>query len=83
MINNKTRSLPCFRTNGLRIRYDGEVSLCCEDDLCTFKLGNVFDSSIKDIWWSEKHIEVVNSLKNKCGRNAYRLCRGCLSEIPL
>jgi len=80
---NKTKDLPCFRTSGLRIRYDGEVSLCCEDDLCTFKLGNVFDSSIKDIWWSEKHIKIVNSLKAKRGRNEYPPCRNCFSEIPI
>ena len=78
MVTDKTRNCPCFATRGLRIRYDGEVSLCCEDDQCNFKLGNVFDSSIKDIWWSEKHIEIVNSLINKGGRNLYSTCKNCL-----
>ncbi|UCD14488.1 MAG: SPASM domain-containing protein [Thermoplasmatales archaeon] len=77
LVTPKIANYPCFGTNGLRIRYDGEVSLCCEDDQCTFKLGNVFDSSIRDIWWSEKHIKIVNSLKVPGGRKLYPLCRNC------
>lgn len=83
LINEKIRNLSCFRTTGLRIRYDGEVSLCCEDDPCVFNLGNVFNSSIKDIWWSENHIKIVNSLKVPGGRNAYSKCRDCLSDVLL
>jgi radical SAM protein with 4Fe4S-binding SPASM domain len=78
LVTPKTRNYPCFECFGLRIRYDGNVELCCEDDQCTFKLGNVFDSSIEDIWWSEKHIKIVNSLKVKGGRNLYPTCRNCI-----
>ena len=78
LITSKIRNYPCFATDKLQIRYDGEVSLCCEDDQCNFKLGNVFDSAIKDIWWSEKHIEIVNPLKSTGGRNLYPLCKNCV-----
>ena len=78
LVTGKSRNIPCFRTNRLLIRYDGEVALCCEDDRCDFNLGNVFDTPIKDIWWSEKHIKIINSLKNKGSRKLYDLCKNCL-----
>jgi radical SAM protein with 4Fe4S-binding SPASM domain len=74
----KTRKYPCFRTRELLIRYDGEVSLCCQDDQCNFRLGNVFNNSLKELWWSKKHIDIVNSLKQPGGRNQYSLCSNCL-----
>lgn len=72
---------PCYwPIIGLLIRYDGEVQLCCEDNKCELKLGNVFDSSLEDIWWSQKHIDIINSLKFSYGRKKYPLCREC--KIP-
>jgi radical SAM protein with 4Fe4S-binding SPASM domain len=77
-VTYKTKNYPCFGTNGFRIRYDGEVCLCCQDDKCTFHLGNVLESSLKDIWWSKKHIDIVNSLKDPGGRKLYPLCKNCV-----
>lgn len=81
LVTPKIRNYPCFATSGFLIRYDGEVSLCCQDDSCVFNLGNVFNSSLQDIWWSKKHIEIVNSLKVSGGRNLYPLCKGCMIQI--
>jgi radical SAM protein with 4Fe4S-binding SPASM domain len=78
VINNR-----CFGTNGLRIRYDGEVSLCCEDDQCKFNLGNVFNSSLEDIWWSEKHVKIIKELRKPGGRKKYPLCRKCALTLPV
>jgi len=78
IIKSKTRNYPClWPIIGLYIRYDGEVSFCCDDDECKFGLGNVFNSSIKDIWWSKKHIELINSLRLPGNRNYYQLCKNC------
>lgn len=78
LVTHKIRNYPCYATTGLRIRYDGNVSLCCQDDQCVFDLGNVFDTPIKDIWWSKRHIEIVNSLKAPGNRILYPLCRDCV-----
>ena len=78
LLNSKIRNYPCFATQGLHIRYDGEVMLCCQDDYCSFKLGNVFNSLVEDIWWSEKHIKIVESLKVPGGRMSYKLCSNCM-----
>ena len=48
--DDRILDLPCTRRlTALLIRYDGEVSLCCEDDTCTFDLGNVFTQRIEEI----------------------------------
>jgi len=78
VINNR-----CFGTMGLRIRYDGEVSLCCEDDQCNFNFGNVFNSTIEEIWWSEKHVKIVKSLRKPGGRKLYPLCKKCAMVLPV
>lgn len=60
----------------LMVHYDGEVALCCEDMLAQFGLGNAFRTPLKDIWYSPKHIEIINHLKHGL-RNRYPLCSRC------
>jgi len=76
--DNLVTNFPClWPMLGLWIRYDGEISLCCEDDQCMFNIGNVFENSLKDIWLSKKRIEIVNKLKRSKGRLNYELCKRC------
>jgi len=76
--DKKILGLPCTRRlSGLLIRYDGGVQLCCEDDACGFNLGNVFEQSIEEIWWSDRHIQIVNDLKKPGSRHNYELCSQC------
>ena len=75
---------PCSvgRLTGIYIRYDGEISLCCQDDNCEFNLGNVFEKTISTIWWSDKHEEIFNNLLQENGRMHYALCKKCyLSNV--
>ncbi len=60
----------------LLIKYDGSVALCCEDYKSSFDLGNVFEESISDIWYSEKRSRIVqNLIEGK--RELYPLCSQC------
>jgi radical SAM protein with 4Fe4S-binding SPASM domain len=69
---------PCFESSKrLIIHYDGNVAMCCEDMKAEFGLGNVFNESIEQIWWSKKHIEICRNLKRSKGRKLYSLCSGC------
>jgi radical SAM protein with 4Fe4S-binding SPASM domain len=70
---NSVCSRPFVR---LIVHYDGGVALCCEDMEEKFKLGNAFETSIKDIWFSEKHVKIVKNL-NIGGRQLYPLCKSC------
>ena len=77
--NEKILNSPCYRAfkEGLAIRYDGEVSLCCDDDACNFNLGNAFKQPIEEIWWSKRRKEIYETLSKPMGRHKYPLCKKC------
>jgi len=68
---------PCHRPiERILIHYDGSVGLCCEDHASEFNLGNAFDTPIKDIWYSKRHMQIVkNLIEGK--RELYDLCKRC------
>jgi radical SAM protein with 4Fe4S-binding SPASM domain len=68
---------PCHRPlSRMIIRYDGEMSLCCEDTRGEFRLGNVYEATLEELWHSERHIKLVRDLITG-HREAFGLCRGC------
>lgn len=68
---------PCHRPLiRMIIRYDGEMCNCCEDTKGEFKLGNVYRSSLQELWYSERHRRIVEDLIGG-RREAYSLCRNC------
>lgn len=56
-------------------RPDGNVSLCCNDALGKFTLGNILDKSLKEIWRSE----IYNFLREQIMKNRSNisLCKFC------
>ena len=73
--------MPCYATNELLIRYDGNVNLCCQDDLCEFHLGNAFQTPIEDIWWSDKRAGIVRTLRRPGGRHQLGPCSTCYAGV--
>jgi len=81
-LKNRHLRSPCIAIERkLLIRYDGEASLCCEDDNCTFGLGNVFHQAIDEIWWSKKHLMIRANLRKRGGKLQYKLCRRCYADM--
>ncbi|HEX7025494.1 MAG TPA: radical SAM/SPASM domain-containing protein [Gemmatimonadales bacterium] len=68
---------PCHRPLiRMLVQYDGEVCLCCEDTAAAFELGNVFRQPLGEIWYSDRHVAIVEDLvAGRRGR--YALCRSC------
>ncbi|MBX3012264.1 MAG: SPASM domain-containing protein [Caldilineaceae bacterium] len=66
----------------LIVHYDGEVALCCQDMIDDFGLGNAFETPIREIWYSEKHIQIIKDLE-KGLRTNYALCTKCAEPPPL
>ncbi len=58
------------------IRYDGEMCNCCEDIHGAFNLGNVYRNSLEELWFSDKHVKIVNNLLEG-QRGHYELCSNC------
>lgn len=76
--NPAALELPCLQPSRMMlVRYDGEVSLCCEDDQCHFNLGNIFEKSLEEIWWSYKHIRIATILQKAGSRHHFARCSQC------
>ncbi len=58
------------------IQYDGDMAHCCEDTYGAFNLGNVYQSSLNELWFSEHHVQVIEDLIAG-RREKYQLCRNC------
>jgi 2-deoxy-scyllo-inosamine dehydrogenase (SAM-dependent)/8-amino-3,8-dideoxy-alpha-D-manno-octulosonate transaminase len=68
---------PCHRPLiRMIIRYDGTVCNCCEDTGGAFDLGNAFENSLEELWFSERHLQIVQDLVAG-HRQKYELCRNC------
>jgi radical SAM protein with 4Fe4S-binding SPASM domain len=77
---SKNKGLVCHRPLlRLIIRNDGEVLNCSEDIYASFRLGNVFEKSIREIWFSKEHIKIIMNLLSG-RRDKYDLCEGCPRE---
>jgi radical SAM protein with 4Fe4S-binding SPASM domain len=68
---------PCHRPLiRLIIQYNGDMCNCHEDTGGAFKLGNVYQNSVEELWFSERHVQVVEELIAGQRQN-YALCRNC------
>ena len=57
------------------VRPDGKVSLCCNDALGEYTLGDLTQNSITEIWNGQSFWEVRNKLK--LGREEIKMCEYC------
>ncbi|HEY3305033.1 MAG TPA: radical SAM/SPASM domain-containing protein [Candidatus Binatia bacterium] len=68
---------PCHRPLiRMIVQYDGEMCNCCEDTHGAFKLGNVYQNSLEELWFSDQHAELVKDLIEG-RREKYDLCGNC------
>lgn len=58
------------------IRSEGKVSLCCNDAVGKFTLGDVKKQTLREIWFGRRYQEIRNSMINK-GRIGISLCQKC------
>jgi radical SAM protein with 4Fe4S-binding SPASM domain len=49
----------------------GEIFLCCNDYNMDYVFGNLTDTSLEEIWFSEKHIETIKEARKEICRNCY------------
>jgi len=75
----QVRPLPCRREAQMRMIIDwrGEMLLCCDDIAGLWTLGNVADNTVEELWHSPRHVEVIETLAQPGGREAYGYCRSC------
>ena len=61
----------------LIINHRRQYLMCCEDVIGNFGFGTFPDISIKDYWYGDKHVGMVNTLKQYGGRKNYEYCSIC------
>ena len=68
---------PCHRPLiRMIVLHDGEIANCCEDTQGAFRLGNVYQNTLEELWFSERHVKVIHDL-TAGRREKYNLCRNC------
>lgn len=73
----KPLKIQCLRpSTEIVVGYDGTVPLCCADGLWKVVMGNVKDSSLKDIWFSD-FFKRVKGVLAKGNRECTEICRVC------
>jgi MoaA/NifB/PqqE/SkfB family radical SAM enzyme len=60
----------------LMIHYNGDVACCCEDMYGDLLRMNIFENSIREVWYSERHASLIKALQAG-GRKQFVLCRKC------
>lgn len=70
--NNKRCTMP-FRE--MAFRWDGNVSLCCDDFRGEYPIGNIHDRKIDDLW-NDDRFKAARIMLYNYSRN-FRPCKGC------
>jgi radical SAM protein with 4Fe4S-binding SPASM domain len=71
-------SNPCSRPlKRLIINHRGEMLMCCDDMVGNFGLGTIHESSVAELWNSERHQHYVNALMGSGGRKVHPHCLSC------
>jgi Predicted Fe-S oxidoreductases len=65
--------------NQLVIRPTGEVSLCCQDALGKYTMGNAKEMTLDEIWYGPKFMAIRRHFQEK-GRKEQSLCGHC--DVP-
>jgi radical SAM protein with 4Fe4S-binding SPASM domain len=59
------------------IDHTGRMLMCCDDIGNEFNLGSVTESTLAELWFSPKHIALVQSLMMPGGRRLHSYCWNC------
>lgn len=83
---SQAQSQPCQLNTQKRmiIDYKGDMLLCCEDIGIYPTLGNYHQTpSLSQLWYSEKHLKILETLDKAGGRERYKFCMSCprLNEV--
>ena len=71
-LENETCALPFCQ---MVVRPSGKVSLCCNDPLGKFTVGDLNKNSLEEIWYGKEYTDLRNKIK--CGRKNIEKCSKC------
>lgn len=74
---NTARCAKPFRE--ISVRWDGNVAICCNDWPGTYKIGNVMQEGLEEIWQHERMQAARKALYNR-RRDLVPVCDGCTAK---
>ncbi len=63
------------------VNWNGEVAICCFDKDGDFKVGNVMDSNLNQLWKNKNIMKVRNQILTN--RKQIPICRNCLEGVKI
>jgi radical SAM protein with 4Fe4S-binding SPASM domain len=75
---NRNIKNPCSEPlRRLIINHRGDMLMCCDDMTGNFDLGNVREKSLEELWFSDRHQDMVLALQKRGGRSVHPHCESC------
>ncbi|NOS89814.1 MAG: radical SAM/SPASM domain-containing protein [Methylococcaceae bacterium] len=69
---------PCTQPHiRMILNHKGQMLLCCDDVVGNFNLGTFPETPLEDLWFNERHQEMLLTLQQNGGRKAYPYCETC------
>ena len=59
------------------VNHRGDMLMCCDDMIGNFALGNVHEQSLEELWFSERHQDLLLALEQPGGRACHQHCLSC------
>ncbi len=63
------------------VNWDGEVAICCFDKDGEYKVGNVMDTGLNQLWKNNKIMKIRNQILED--RKQIPICRNCLEGVKI
>lgn len=74
----KHKNNPCTEAERrVAINHRGTYLVCCDDFVGHFGMGSYPEVSIKDYWYGEKHVQLMEDLRHRGGRLKHPYCAIC------
>lgn len=62
------------------ITWEGDVIPCCFDTEARYKMGNIFEERLEDIWNNEKYQSFRKTILNQ--QEQMMICKNCPKYLP-
>lgn len=69
---------PCFEPlRRMIVNHRGDMLFCCDDLIGHFGLGSVHERTIEELWFGDRHQDLVVALQQSGGRRTHEHCLSC------
>lgn len=78
LLSQRHAANPCWEPiKRMIVNHRGDMLMCCDDMVGHFDLGNVYDHSLEELWFSERHQDLLLALEQPGGRSCHAHCLSC------